>query len=94
MAATAEDPQPPPTSHVTRTVLFIDCVGNEPLCIYGVPMQGEQSYAAVKDMVTKAALPGQVLFSCAPFSPEPFFSSLIALRCPSPTPVVCQHASS
>ena len=42
-------------------MLFVDCVGNEPLRVYGVPLENEQSNAALKDHVAKAALPNQVI---------------------------------
>ena len=58
--ASADDPQPPQATHVVRAVLFVDCVGNEPLRVYGLPLENEQSNAALKDLMAKAALPNKV----------------------------------
>ena len=72
MLTSASDPQPPPVQYVMRTVLFVDCVGREPLAIFAVDVLEGQSMAAVAELVLKKAMPGKVrihMLYTAPISP-------------------------
>jgi hypothetical protein len=60
LPASASDPQLPPVKYVMRTVLFLDCVGNEPLAVYGVDVLEGQSMEAVAELVRKRAMPSKV----------------------------------
>jgi hypothetical protein len=57
------DPQAPPVSYTLRTVLFVDCVGSEPLRVYAVPVEAKQGIAAIKTLVRQAAMPNQVRYA-------------------------------
>lgn len=54
------DPQPPPVTHVLRTVLFVDCIGDIPLRVHGVPVSQNQSMSSIKEALWRQVQPGQV----------------------------------
>ena len=58
------DPQPPPVAHVVRTVLFVDCIGDIPLRVYGVPVVEDQAMLSVKEALWQQVGAGEV--RCAP----------------------------
>lgn len=56
LLARPTDPKPPPVEYTLRTVLFVDCLGNSPLKVYGVQVKEKTDAIGIKAAIRELAL--------------------------------------